>query len=153
MDVATASDYAATFAELDATKRSLPELERTLEDAKIREAAASLARREAEAAVQKAKQAGGYFLQKYVQDHWVTVTAGRAVARTTEPPSFYQHNFAPDDTNLAGRKLVVTSWGNLAQELPGSGFGLSLRDPKTETVYIIIPTECQLEFGDRYREN
>lgn len=90
----------------------------------------------------------GYVMGRYLNDHPVRIIRGTAVAKDITGLYLSRPDFAKDDTVLDGTDAVVFSSGNLhtQQSLGRRGFGLTVRVGKQ--LYIIVPTECELEIGD-----
>lgn len=89
-----------------------------------------------------------YVMGRYLNDHPVRIIRGTAVAKDTTGLYLSSPHFAKDDTVLDGTDAIVFSSCNLRtqQSLGRRGFGLTVRVGKQ--LYIIVPTECELEIGD-----
>lgn len=89
-----------------------------------------------------------YVMGRYLNDHPVRIIRGTAVAKDIAGLYLSRPDFAKDDTVLDGADAIVFSSGNLRtqQSLGRRGFGLTVRVDRQ--LYIIVPTECELEIGD-----
>jgi hypothetical protein len=148
-------DWPAKFLELDELVRKQPLLRQSINDAKIRASAAALAVRDAEAALEAARGAIAATMARHLNDHRLRIVTGRAVGRDTAHRFDSSRNFVADKSDLADTHVVVESSGSLAEQpqIQQYGFGLRVRViGTTDDRYLIIPTQCELEIGEYFRE-
>lgn len=148
-------DWPQKFAELDAAMVIDDVLETQLAAAKSKEQDAKTLFKAAMIEVQEIddqkttnRNRVGYVMGRYLNDHHVRITRGTAVAKDIAGLYLSRPDFAEDDTVLDGADAIVFSSGNLRtqQKLGRRGFGLTVLVGKQ--LYIIVPTECELEIDD-----
>lgn len=147
-------DWPSKFAELDNAIAVDDALEADLAAAKCKEQdaktlfkAAMIVVRDLDDQKTTNRHRVGYLMGRYLNDHPVRIIRGTAVAKDRYPDS-NMHDFAKDDTILDGADARVFSNGNLRQlpRLGRRGFGLTIRVGRE--LFIVMPTECELEISD-----
>ncbi|GEM_PF-3315277 len=133
--------------EADVIEQDLVAAKRKEQDAKTIFKAAMIVVRDIDDQKTTNRNRVGYVMGRHLNDHPVRIIHGTAVAKDKHPDSS-MHDFARDDTVLDGEDATVFSGGNLRtqQSLGRRGFGLTVRVGKQ--LYIIVPTECELEIGE-----